>query len=441
MERAVKSPLRKLNEGTRDLRKVIDLDGHKLPPKLKSLFKKIGQAADESGVNVYLVGGLPRDILLDQPNLDVDIVVEGDGVAFAKQFSRREGGQTKPHKQFQTAIVVLPKGLKIDVATARTERYKQPGALPVVKVSGIRNDLYRRDFTINSIAIQLNQRNYGKVVDYFGGNQDLKAGIIRVLHQLSFVDDPMRTIRAVRFEQRYGFTIEKKTERLLRETIRAGLLNRVSSERIGKEITLILKEKDPLPAVKRLSELGILSAIHPEFRVDQHTEVLFYGLERIFSSANLPRYFSRRVLYLLALLYPLSPQARKQVTQRLALSKKVRNCVTELEPLEDKIRFLENADLRPSQVYFSLRGLPTEVLLFMATRARVPSRWVFLYLEKLKVARTEISGEELKEMDVPSGPIFQKILDKVLAARLDGEVGSKQGELKLAKKTWREENR
>ncbi len=441
MERAVKSPLRKPTEGTRDLGKVIDLDGRRLPPKLKSLFKKIGQAANESGVNVYLVGGLPRDILLDQPNLDVDIVVEGDGVAFAKQFSRREGGQVKPHKQFQTAIVVLPKGLKIDVATARTERYKQPGALPVVKISGIRNDLYRRDFTINSMAIQLNQRNYGKVVDYFGGNQDLKAGIIRVLHQLSFVDDPMRTIRAVRFEQRYGFTIEKKTERLLRETIRAGLLNRVSSERIGKEITLILKEKDPLPAVKRLSELGILGAIHPEFRVDQHTEVLFSGLERILSSANLPRYFSRLVLYLLALFCPLSPQAKKQVAQRLALSKKVRDCVTGLEPLEDKIRFLEDADLKPSQVYFSLRGVPTEVLLFMATRAKVPSRWVFVYLEKLKAARTEMSGEELKKMGVPSGPIFKNILDKVLAARLDGEVGSKQEELKLAKKIWRGENR
>ncbi len=441
MERTIGPPLRKLKTGNLDLAEVINLDGRKFPSRLKSLLKKIGEAADEFGVNVYLVGGLPRDILLGQPNLDVDIVVEGDGIAFAKQLSRQERGEVKPHKQFQTAIVVLPKGFKIDVATARTERYEQPGALPTVEVSGIKDDLYRRDFTINSIAIQLNRRYYGKVIDYFGGRQDLKAGIIRVLHQLSFVDDPMRTIRAVRFEQRYGFNIEEKTERLLREAIQAGLLDKVSSERIGKEITLILKEKDPLPAVKRLSELGILGAIHPQLRANRHTEVLFFELGKIFSSTTVPRYFHRWVLYLLALLYPLSPEARKQVAERLALSKKVRDCVSKLETVEEKIRLLEDPSLKPSRVYFSLRNLPTEVLLFMAARAKPISNRIFLYLEKLETARTEISGEELKQIGIPSGPIFQKVLDMVLAARLDGEVDSKQEELKLAEEIWREANR
>lgn len=409
----------------------------RLPLRLRLLFGKIGEVADQIGVNVYLVGGLPRDLLLGQPNLDVDIVVEGDGIAFAKEFAAREGGLAKAHKRFQTAIVVLPDGLKIDVATARVEQYECPAALPVVESSGIKQDLYRRDFTLNSMAIQLNRASYGRLVDYFGGRHDLESGMIRVLHDFSFVDDPMRIIRAVRFEQRYGFTIDEKTEHLLRDAVRAGLLDKVSSERIGKEIALILKEQNPLPPILRLSQLGVLESIHPLLQVGPVTERLFSRIGETLPRFDLTPPVENWIVYLLGLTYLLAPKAKRRVEDRLRLSKKARECISELESVEEKIQaeLVRSDEIKPSQIYFSLRGLSWEVLLFIMaySEKEVVRQRISLYLDRLKAVKTEISGRELKGIGVPSGPVFRQILDEVLAARLDGQVGSKEEELKLVR--------
>ncbi|HID95383.1 MAG TPA: CCA tRNA nucleotidyltransferase [Candidatus Latescibacteria bacterium] len=422
-------------EGSLSPDAIADLIERRLPPRIRTLFERIAYVADEIGVNVYLVGGMPRDLLLGEPNLDVDIVVEGDGIGFAKELVAREGGLVKPHKRFQTAIVTLPDRFKVDVATARTEKYEGPAALPVVEASGIEQDLYRRDFTINSLAIQLNRGSYGRLVDRFGGYRDLAAGVVRVLHDLSFVDDPMRIIRAVRFEGRYGFSMDEKTERLLREALEQGLLDQASNERIGKEIILILKEADPLPAVLRLDQLGILCAIHPSLGVSRSTERLFSSIADVLYQFKLR--IDSWVVYLLALIYPLQPDERRQVAMRLRLPKRAGICVDRLEGMSERLDgdLTSAGQINPSRIYFLLKDVPLELLLFLAACSiGILRDRISLYIQKLRDVRTRITGRDLERLGLLPGPELGRILNRVLAARLDGQVGSKQEELELAKR-------
>ena len=194
----------------------------RLPADILDLFTTIGEVADSLGYHAYAVGGLVRDILLYRQNLDIDIVIEGDGIAFAKALAERLGGRTRAHEKFRTAVVILPDGRKIDIATARLEYYRSPAALPTVEMGSIKFDLYRRDFTVNTLAIKLNPDRFGILIDFFGAQRDLKRNAIRVLHNLSFVEDPTRVFRAVRFEQRFGFKIAKLTSGLIENAVKMG---------------------------------------------------------------------------------------------------------------------------------------------------------------------------------------------------------------------------
>ena len=173
---------------------------------LKKL-EDMGNLADQLGYHAYLVGGFVRDMVLRDENYDIDIVIEGDGIIFAEEMSKRFGVKMRTHKEFATAKIIYPDGFKIDIASARLEYYKAPAALPVVEHSSLKLDLHRRDFTINTLAISLNKNTFGELIDFFGAQRDIKEKTIRVLHSLSFVEDPTRILRAIRFEQRFGFKI------------------------------------------------------------------------------------------------------------------------------------------------------------------------------------------------------------------------------------------
>jgi tRNA nucleotidyltransferase (CCA-adding enzyme) len=219
-----------------------------LPQGLLTLVREASAAAAEMGFSLYFVGGFVRDLLLGQPNFDVDLVVEGDAIALARQLAHEKGGRVRSHARFGTAKWILDDPVEygiasVDFVSARTEFYGHPTALPEVERSSIRQDLHRRDFTINTLAICLDPGHWGELLDFYGGEEDLKQGIIRVLHSLSFVEDPTRMLRAVRFEQRLGFRIEPRTEELIDSAL--GLLDRVSSERIRHELYLILREEEP----------------------------------------------------------------------------------------------------------------------------------------------------------------------------------------------------
>ena len=219
------------------------------------IVKIVGKIADKLKLPAYIVGGPVRDKLLGIANHDMDFVVEGDGIKFAEALNKTLKGKLTVYKAFGTATIAL-KEKKIDIVTARKETYKHSAAYPTVKPGAIKDDLFRRDFTINAMAISVNKKNFGELVDFYGGQKDLKKGVIRILHDKSFMDDPTRVFRAVRFSVRFGFKIEPHTKKLIKEAVSDGLLGEVNVGRIRKEIELFLKEKNPKKCLETFSKLA-----------------------------------------------------------------------------------------------------------------------------------------------------------------------------------------
>ncbi|HID56203.1 TPA: CCA tRNA nucleotidyltransferase, partial [Candidatus Poribacteria bacterium] len=252
----------------------------RLPENVRRLLRRIGRIGEDAGVRTYAVGGFVRDLILGVPNLDLDVTVEGDGRRFAEVLARKMGGDVISYDRFGTATLSLGEGPieRMDVVTARRERYPHPGALPEVEPATIREDLFRRDFTINAMAMALNPNRFGQIVDFYGGLRDLRGKIIRVMHDMSFIDDPTRLFRCVRFEARYDFTVEPHTSSLFRRAIDEGMPLRVSRQRIWHEMKLILAEDLPEKPIRRMSEVGLLRFISPDLEVSDETIRLFGGI-------------------------------------------------------------------------------------------------------------------------------------------------------------------
>jgi tRNA nucleotidyltransferase/poly(A) polymerase len=237
--------------------------------RIYRLLKTISAHAESRQVRAYLVGGCVRDLLLGRKNFDLDIVVETNGIEYAPDLARVVKGTVRLHRRFKTAKITLADGLVIDVATARTESYEYPAALPVVASSSLRIDLSRRDFTINTLALGLNRKNFGDLLDFFDAEKDLRDKRIRVLHDLSFIEDPTRILRAVRFEQRFDFFIDRHTENLIRAAVDLNMFGRLHTFRIGDELRLILSEPDPLKVIRRMGQLHELKFIHPTLKFNR----------------------------------------------------------------------------------------------------------------------------------------------------------------------------
>ena len=234
----------------------------KFPAEIYNLLKLSGEVAEELGYNAYLVGGSVRDLLRGEENLDLDVVIEGDGIVFARTLGERLNAKVRTHRKFATAQIFTG-SLKLDVATARTEYYESPAALPKVETSSIKKDLYRRDFTINTLTVKLNPKDFGVLLDFFGGQRDLREKTIRVLHNLSFVEDPTRAFRAVRFAERFGFKISRHMENLIKSAIEMNLFNMLSGPRLFEELRLSFHETEPVKTLRKLSDFGLLKVIHP----------------------------------------------------------------------------------------------------------------------------------------------------------------------------------
>ncbi|HEX9896544.1 MAG TPA: hypothetical protein VGA85_02645 [Dehalococcoidales bacterium] len=237
-----------------------------LPKELVALMQRVATLAARRNQQLYLVGGVVRDLLLGLPNLDLDFVVEGDAIGLVKEFAEAVDGKLTIHPMFNTATVKLDKW-KVDLAMARTETYAKPGALPTVKPGTLKTDLFRRDFTINAMAICLNPEHYGELIDLYGGRDDLRSKLIRILHEKSFVDDATRIWRAIRYEQRLGFKIEPKTLKLLKHDVT--MLKTVGGYRLRRELELVLKEKEPEKILVRADRLGVLKELHPALKADK----------------------------------------------------------------------------------------------------------------------------------------------------------------------------
>ncbi|GAF79400.1 unnamed protein product, partial [marine sediment metagenome] len=403
---------------------------------------------DKLNFPVFIVGGVVRDLFLGIENYDIDIVVEGDGIKYARELSRSWEGRIKSHEKFRTAVVILTDGFKIDVATARREFYEYPAALPEVELSSIKKDLYRRDFTINAMAIQLNQKHFGKLIDFFGGQKDLRIGIIRVLYNLSFVEDPARIIRAIRFEQRYNFKIDRATEDFLKKAIDDKLLSRLGKKRITEELIIILKEENPLKSLKRMEELGALKYILPEVELDEDTVERFnkvkdnyYFWKRNMSDEKIELW----VIYFCCLIRNLKKSQIQRIYKKLIIKQKsldkINNCYSNLDQIIKMIS--QKNKISPSVIYLKLKCLPNETL-FLAiaeSNTNIAKERIKNYFNKYKKESLYISGKELKELQVIPGPIYSQILNKLLCAQLDGEVKNKSDEIRFVKNILYERNK
>jgi tRNA nucleotidyltransferase (CCA-adding enzyme) len=413
----------------------------RLPSKIFNRLQEIGAMADAMDTSAYLVGGLVRDLLLGHTNLDVDIAVEGDGMAFARCVADRYGAGLKIFEKFATALVVFPDGFKLDVATARCESYAHPTALPTVKPSSIKDDLYRRDFTINALAIRLNVRRFGELVDFYGGLRDLEHKVIRVLHARSFVDDPTRVFRAIRFEQRFGFRIEKHTLTLLKQAAASDLVHRLSGPRLRNELMRLLSEQAPIRAIRRMAEFDLLRFLHTGLAWTARLAGLLSVLGKSLAwwTRQYPRrQLDRTLVYFIGLMDELSASATDAVVKRLALPREQANKIRLAQKhLAPALRFLVRHRLpRPSQAYRALADLPDEGLVLLVAKARSKGivRLVSAYLITQQQVRPSLNGADLKALGLKPGPIYKKILDRLLEARLNGEVKTKADERELAKK-------
>ncbi len=415
-----------------------------LSPRVFRLLKELGSIGDECGYRVFAVGGFVRDLLLGVENLDIDITVEGDGIRFATEFARRNGCRVKSHEKFGTAVILMPDNLKVDVASTRMEYYDSPGVLPTVESSSLKMDLYRRDFTINTLAINLGAREFGRLVDFFGAQRDLKEKCIRVLHNLSFVEDPTRVFRAIRFEQRLGFHIAAHTEHLIRNAVRMDFLERLGGKRLLAELVHILREKEPQHAIERMAALGLLRYINPALRYTPEVHSLLDESRQVttwYDLLYLQQPFERWAVYFLALCSPLEPEVFQETCVRLAINVHYRQRLAEsrqkgFQILDEMIkRVRRGKQLLQSELYRWLRDLPVETILHMMARTDRAEirRHISTYFTHSCTMKTLITGEDLKKLGLPRGPAYRVILDRVLDARLDGMVSSREDELALAK--------
>jgi len=414
---------------------------HWLPPDLLTLVKNASATARELGFSLYLVGGFVRDLLLNQPNLDLDIVVEGEAIQLAQALAKKFGGRVHTHSRFGTAKWMLDRkqGNKerskqgemrhLDFTTARTEFYAHPSALPEVERSSIKQDLRRRDFTINTLAICLDPDRYGQLLDPFGGEDDLRDGIVRVLHNLSFVEDPTRILRAVRFEQRFGFKIDARSAELLTDA--RDMLTRVSGERIRHELVLIFQETEPEKALTRLNELGVLKAIYPKLAFHSwHTEKLIAARAALEIAP---------MVYFGLLAYRLNAKDVVEFSARLKFSKVEAATLKDIVALREETKSLAAARATPSDIYRTLLGYSADALAAYAIAVddpRVCER-IEAYRAQWQNVAPELTGEDLKRMGIPPGPRYREILTQLRNARLDGAVSNREQEQALAQTLWK----
>ncbi len=400
-----------------------------LPARLQSLLLLIGQRAAKGESTVYLVGGVIRDLLLGCPApQDLDFVVIPDAIAFARELQSFLDGTLKIFEQFGTASLFLKDGLRLDLVTARKEFYAAPAALPRVESSSLKNDLYRRDFTINTLACSLMPDSYGQLFDFFNGREDLSQGIIRSLYNLSFVDDPLRIIRAARFEVRFGFTIEENTLTLIEKAVKSKVLEKLSRQRLNQELSLVYREADPPRVLKRLAELGALPSLYYRLQPTVKTWRRLGRIREALQWASLRQWRTPpdpELVYLCGLLYDLDPEASSAIMRRLQFSRQRTEAVlSSCRTVPEVLKELCGEKLSHSAVVNRLDPLPGEalVLLYAEAPERAIKDYVQLYLDSLQHVRPRLRGGDLKQLGLEPGPLYGIIMDKLREAILDGKV-------------------
>lgn len=407
-----------------------------LPEDILKLLHIAGKTAEEQNVKVYLVGGIVRDLLLSIPNEDVDIVVEGDGIRFASGLASAVGARLHTHEKFLTAKLVLHDGRHVDVATARSEYYRAPASLPSVQAGILRQDLYRRDFTINTLTISLNPSTFGRLVDFFGGYQDLKGKHIRILHSLSFIEDPTRAFRAVHFAVRLDFSIAEDTRKLIRHALKRGALSQLSGTRLWEELRDILRLPNVEKAVELMAELNLLSIIHSEASVRSEFRSSLTRLRKVLFWAFIEQLDppTQDLLVLMLLLEDVNEWQLGDVAGRLDLRGRASSI---LITYRKNFRFILNSLKSgpvPSEIYTALEHIHDEHIYFAMAFAEEANIRDSLrgYLKTYRHITLRIRGKDLLDRGIPPGPHVGKALRVTLLAKLDGKVKTRDEEVEYA---------
>jgi tRNA nucleotidyltransferase (CCA-adding enzyme) len=405
------------------------LDPNLLPPARQTLLSNIAAQAESMKMPCYLVGGFVRDLLLQKPVNDLDVIVEGNAIQLGDELVGKYGGKLTAHQKFGTAVWSLPDNLTpdsstpdtLDLITARAETYQHPGALPTVKPSVIEDDIARRDFTINAMAVRLDGEHFGELIDLLDGQDDLARGMIRVLHPHSFMDDPTRIFRAVRYEQRYGFKMDDATLNLInRESF--DVLAKLSGERIRHEFDLIFEEQNAALMLSRLKALGALNVLNlPEF----HTKYAGLLNSEIPAEFDLPA--DRALLGYLLWLIDQPKDTIHVLSKRFDFTLELSADAIAAVKLKKDLPMFKDA--KPSAWTFQLERFPPASIyaLWLVTKESALNE----FLVKWRYIKANITGDDLKTRGIPPGPKYKEILSHLRAAWLDGEVQNENEELEV----------
>ena len=403
-----------------------------LPRETLSLVQAAGELAAERGQKLYLVGGIVRDIFLKRPNLDLDLVLEGDAPSLARELAEIKNGKVVTHARFGTATFKRNE-ISLDIVTARSETYARPGALPAVKPGRIDDDLFRRDFTINAMAARLEPDRFGELVDPYGGKDDLDHGLIRILHKDSFRDDPTRIWRAIRYEQRLGFRLEQETEKLLQRDV--AMMGRVSGDRLRHELERILEEEKPEKMLHRASELGALQQLLPSLEGNGWLARRFQQARKS-SDQNKPD----SVIYLALMVWQLESDNIEAFIECLRFGSEVSRILRDIPKLKQTLSALAVQRIKPSAICRLLEPHRQQTIFAasLASDSTLVRRRLKHYLTALRFVSPALSGGDLKSMGVPQGKKLGALLRSLKEAKLDGMAKTKEQEEKLVRRWLKE---
>lgn len=409
---------------------------NRLPKNILNLLKVSGQVGDKLNYKVFVVGGFVRDLILDRPNFDVDIVIEGDGIEFAEEINKILKGKLSLYPTFGTGTIILSSGEAVDIVTARREYYEHPAALPKIEKSSIWSDLFRRDFTINCMALQLNDDKFGTLLDHFGGLEDLKNKKVRILYNLSFIEDPTRIFRAIRFAGRLNFKIEDETKEFIHKAIYENMIEKLSQDRVREEIISLLKDTYPHISLELLKEYNIFKTLNSNIKIDKD---VISKVKKINESIDVFKSFKVEIdKYKIIVLQMLSKLELDKLEEALglfftsSLFREMKIALVNKQLIYEK---LSTDKVDKYEIYTLLKEMPLEALVFYYNDCdnSYIRHYLMLFMLKLREINISVTGEDLKKLNISPGPIYKSIFDEILKAKISGLVYNKEDELNYIK--------
>lgn len=408
----------------------------RIPFDVQQLLRLTGYIADELGYTAYLVGGIVRDLILGYDNPDYDIVIEGSAIEVAKRLVRSTGARIDAYRRFDTAVVIFKNGLRFDFATARTEYYEKPGSLPKVQKSGIKSDLLRRDFSINALAFSLSRKTFGNIVDVAGGLNDINNKTIRVLHSLSFIEDPTRIIRAIRFEARFGFSMDETTESLAREAVKMGVLKEATSVRMRDEIFDLFKEKEFLKGIERAHELGVFNSMFAPFSLTVKKRKMLENIKKAVELKKLPDV--KKLAVLAVMLSDKHKDWIESFSREYKLNSSDRRILLETVEMLNLVGLTLSSN---SEIYERFSKYREESLIAafhsLSGRRRLKS-YIGKYLKEIKNKKPPVSGKDLLELGYRESPLLGRVKNELFKLYLDGKLRNREEALEHAKSKLKE---